>query len=101
MGGFSGQPFIIVQGLPDGVSAQIPATEKGGDLTLKIVASETANAANVPLKIQVMDPDANLICRSNASIGMDKAGGERLINVVDHLWLTVKPKQSDPEKSPK
>ena len=101
LGGFSGEPFIIVQGLPDGVSAQIPGTEKGGKVTLKIVASETANAANVPLKIQVMGPDENLICRSNASIGMDKAGGERLINFVDHLWLTVKPKQSDPEKTPK
>ena len=101
LGGFSGKPFIIVQGLPDGVSAQIPATEKGGAVKLKIVASETAKSANVPLRIQVIDSVATLTCTSNASIGMDKAGGERLINYVDHLWLTIKAKQTVLEKEPK
>ena len=101
LGGFSGEPFITFRGLPDGVSAQIPATEKGGTVKLKIVASETAKSANVPVRIQVMDPDATLSCASNASIGMDKAGGERLINVVDHLWLTIKAKQPLPGKEQK
>jgi hypothetical protein len=32
---------------------------------------------------------------------MDKAGGERLVNDVDHLWLTIKAKQPLPEKEPK
>ena len=100
-GGFRGETYIIVKGLPDGVSAQIPATEKGGEVKLKIFASEAAKAANVPLAIQVVNSNATLNCLSRASIGMDQAGGERLINVVDHLWLTIKAKQSDTEKEPK
>lgn len=101
LGGFAGETYIIVKGLPYGVSAQIPSTEKGGEVKLKIFASEAAKAANVPLAIQVVNSNATLNCLSSASIGMDKAGGERLINVVDHLWLTIKAKQSDSKKGPK
>ena len=96
--GFSGKPFIVVRGLPDGVSAQIPATEKGGVIKMKLVASETVKAANTPIKIQIVDPGKSIICTSTASIGMDKAGGERLINEVDHIWLTVRAKQPVSEK---
>ena len=44
--------------------------------------------------------DAGMCGDYNSVIGMDKAGGERLINEIDHLWLTVKAKP-EPEKKAK
>jgi hypothetical protein len=74
------------------VSVQIPATEKGGAVKIKFVAAESAKAANVPVTLLVVEPGTATIRKSTTPIGMDKAGGERLINSIDHLWLTIKPK---------
>ena len=89
---YKGTPAVVVRGLPEGVSVQIPATEKGGAVKIKIVATESAKAANVPVTLLVVEPGTATIRKATTPIGMDKAGGERLINSIDHLWLTIKPK---------
>jgi len=91
---------LVVGGLPEGVSAQIPATEKGGAVKIKFVAAESAKSANVPVILLVVEPGTATIRKATAPIGMEKAGGERLINSVDHLWLTIKPKP-EPKPEPK
>ena len=83
------------------MSVQIPATEKGGAVKIKFVATESIKSANVPVTLLVIEPGTATIRKATTPIGMDKAGGERLINEIDHLWLTVKPKPKpklEPEK---
>ena len=97
--GYKGTPAVVVQGLPEGVSTQIPATEKGGAVKVKFVAAESAKSANVPVTLLVIEPGTTTSNKATTPIGMDKAGGERLINSIDHLWLTIKPKpKSEPKK---
>jgi hypothetical protein len=98
--GYKGAPAVVVRGLPAGVSAQIPATEKGGAVKVTFVAAESAKPANVPVTLLVVEPGTATIRKATAPIGMEKAGGERLINSVDHLWLTIKPKP-EPKPEPK
>ena len=98
--GYKGTPAVVVRGLPDGVSAQIPATEKGGAVKIKFVATESVKPANVPVTLLVIEPGTATSRKATTLIGMDKAGGERLINEIDHLWLTVKAKP-EPEKKAK
>jgi hypothetical protein len=86
------------------VSALIPATEKGGALKIKFVAAESVKSANVPVTLLVVEPGTATIRKATTPIGMDKAGGERLINSIDQLWLTIKPKpkpKPEPEKGEK
>jgi hypothetical protein len=90
--GYKGSPAIVVRDLPEGVSAQIPATEKGGAVKVVFVAAESTKPASVPLSLLVVEPGTAVIHTAVSPVGMDKAGGERLINSVPHLWLTVKPK---------
>ena len=102
--GYKGTPAVVVQGLPEGVSTQIPATEKGGAVKVKFVAAESAKPANVPVTLLVIEPGTATSHKATTPIGMDKAGGERLINSIDHLWLTIKPKpkpKSEPKKEQK
>ena len=98
--GYKGTPAVVVRGLPDGVSAQIPATEKGGAVKVKFVAAESAKPANVPVTLLVVEPGTATSRTATTPIGMDKAGGERLINSIDHLWLTIKAKP-EPKKEAK
>ena len=77
---------------------QIPATEKGGAVKIRIAADVTAKAANGPLTILVTEPGKANVVTSSSAIGAAKAGGERLINEVNHLWLTVKAKPHEPKK---
>ena len=98
--GYNGKTAVVVRGLPDGVSAQIPATEKGGAVKIKLVADGSAKPANVPLTLLVVEPGTTVNHTATVPIGMDKAGGERLINAIDHLWLTVKAKP-EPQKEDK
>ncbi|MDP6795987.1 MAG: PPC domain-containing protein [Verrucomicrobiota bacterium] len=98
--GYKGKTAVVARGLPDGVSAQIPATEKGGTVKIKLVAAETAKPANVPLTLLVVEPGTPTSHTATSPIGMDKAGGDRLINAIDHLWLTVKAKP-EPKKENK
>ena len=90
--GYEGSPAVVVRGLPEGVSAQIPATEKGGAVKVDFVAAESAKPANVPVSLLVVEPGTAAIHTAISPVGMEKAGGERLLNSVAHLWLTVKPK---------
>ena len=44
-----------------------------------------------PLTLLVVEPGtADEPYTATTPIGMDKAGGGRLINSIDHLWLTIK-----------
>ncbi|MBO60855.1 MAG: hypothetical protein CMO63_02630 [Verrucomicrobiales bacterium] len=99
--GFSGESAIVLKGLPEGVSVQTPATEKGGAVDIKLVADDDAKGANVPLSILVTEPGTTTAQMSKSAIGADKAGGERLINEVNHLWLTVKAKPPESKKEAK
>ena len=96
--GYSGEPAVFLRGLPVGVGVQIPSTEKGGAVKLRIAADASAKAANCPLTILVTEPGKANFVTSSSVIGADKAGGERLLNEVSHLWLTVKPKSPEPKK---
>ena len=98
--GYKGKTALVVRGLPDGVSSQIPATEKGGEVKIKVVTTESAKPANVPLTLLVVEPGTPTSHTATSPIGMDKAGGGRLINAIDHLWLTVKAKPK-PKKDDK
>ena len=91
-GGYKGTPAVVVRGLPEGVSAQIPATEKGGAVKIKFVAAEPAKLANVPVTLLVVEPGTSTIRKATTPISMDRAGGERLINSIAQLWLTINPK---------
>ena len=73
----------------------------GGAVKLRIAADASAKAANGPLTILVTEPGKANVVTSSSAIGADKAGGERLINEVNHLWLTVKPKPPKPKKESK
>ena len=74
---------------------------RGGAVKLRIAADASAKAANGPLTILVTEPGKANVVTSSSAIGADKAGGERLINEVNHLWLTVKPKPPEPKKESK
>ena len=67
-------------------------------MKVKFVAAESAKPANVPVTLLVVEPGTVTSHKAATPIGMDKAGGERLINSIDHLWLTIKPK---PKSEPK
>ncbi|MBC8245644.1 MAG: PPC domain-containing protein [Verrucomicrobia bacterium] len=99
--GYKGNPAVVVRGLPDGVSAQIPATEKGGAVKIMLAAAESAKPANVPLTLLVVEPGTPASLTATTPIGMDRAGGGRLINSVDHLWLTVRAKAEPTKKAKK
>ena len=98
--GYKGKTAIVIRGLPDGVSSQIPATENGGVVKIKMVAAESAKPDNVPLTLLVLEPGTSTSQTAISPIGMDKVGGVRLINSIDHLWLTVKA-EAEPEKTDK
>jgi hypothetical protein len=99
--GYKGTPAVVVRGLPEGVSTQIPPTEKGGKVKIKFVAAESAKSANVPVTLLVVEPGTSTIRKATTPIGMDRAGGERLINSIDQLWLTIKPKPKPKPESEK
>ena len=56
---------------PEGVSTQIPGTEKGGAVKVKFVAAESVKPVNVPVTLLVVEPGTVTSHKATTPIGMD------------------------------
>jgi hypothetical protein len=97
--GFQSKLALSVRDLPDGVEAE-PADvpEKGGDITLKIVASVEAKPFSGPTQIiatevksQEEHPAVADLTSSTVNNGVPGGFNKLVIESTDQLWLTVLP----------
>ena len=73
-------------------------------IVVGVVVDQDFRVVGERVIVLVVEPGAATIRKATTPIGMDKAGGERLINSIDQLWLTIKPKpkpKPEPEKGEK
>lgn len=102
---------LAAKNLPEGVTAgEVEVPEKGGDVTLKIAATETAAAASQPIQLVVRDHESGAeqpvvfsMTTTGENNGVPQGYTELVINSTDQLWLTVipaAPKVSPPPAPP-
>ena len=91
LAGHKDKLIAMVEGLPDGVtlkSAEIP--EKGGDVSLTLVADEKAAAFSGPIRAIVKEDGDGRRHAAWFDLREDLLRGDLLVNGTDQLWLTVK-----------
>jgi hypothetical protein len=102
--GFEGSLAVLLDGLPEGVSATSASVPvKGADLTLSILASRECKPANLPIRALVVSTDpAQPAAQFVAATlkGKNSAAGHLTLNQSQHIWLTVPPKPPEPEEKP-
>ena len=103
---------LAAKGLPEGVSAaEVDVPEKGGEVTLKFAATDTAAAASQPFQLVVREtetgteyPVAHSMVTTGENNGVPQGYTELVINSTDQLWLTViakpPPKAEAPPAAP-
>lgn len=97
--GFKDKLNLAVKGLPDGVKANLPpASDKGGELKVELVAADDARAASVPIEIIVSAPEVRPPMSRAATFSLrgGETRGDRLINDGHVAWLTVANKPAPP-----
>lgn len=98
---FDGGLAVIVDGLPDGISATAPSVPaKGGQVKVSIIAEEECKPANLPVRVLVIStdpqkPQARVVAAKLK--GKVAAPGLLLVNESQNIWLTVLPRPSDSE----
>jgi hypothetical protein len=59
LNGFKSKLLLAAKNLPEGVSApEVEVPEKGGEVSLKIIAMDSAPAASQPLQLVLHAPDS-------------------------------------------
>jgi hypothetical protein len=97
--GFKEKLALAVKGLPDGVKATLPpASDKGGEMKIELVAAPDARAASVPLEIILTAPEVRPPVSRSATFSLrgTEPRGDRLINDGHVAWLTVANKPAPP-----
>ena len=97
--GFQSKLRISVKGLPDGVTAEpVEVPEKGGDVTLKLVAAADAKPFGKVIQIVVTETESGAEHRALAELvssttdnGVPQGFKKLVIESTDQLWLTVVP----------
>ena len=95
---------LAAKNLPAGVTAApVDLPEKDGEITLKLVADDTAVAANQPFQIVLREketrrelPVVYAMASTSEDNGVPQGYAELVINSTEHLWLTVTPKPPTP-----
>ena len=107
--GFAAQLQVSARNLPDGVSVgPVDVPEKGGDVTLKLVATAEAKPFSGLMKIIVTEIEtkrervvpASLVT-TGSNNGVPNGYSTLVIESVDQLWLTVTPPAAKPEEPKK
>jgi ferritin-like protein len=97
--GFQPELRVSMRGLPDGLAAE-PATvpEKGGDVSIKLVASAEAEPCSGPIQIVVTETESRKehlamadLTSSTVNNGVPGGFTSLVIEATDQLWLTVLP----------
>ncbi len=97
--GFKEKLVLAVKGLPDGVTARIPAVpDKNGEVKVELVAAADARAASVPLELLLSAPEVRPPMSSAATFSLrgTEPRGDRLVNDGHVAWLTVANKPAPP-----
>jgi hypothetical protein len=95
LNGQTNRLVIVVETLPEGVTAKIPEVlAKGGEIKIALVAAPEAKPANQPFRIAIRSVDSDTLKTHRAFFDLrgKESPGDRLINQTDQLWLTVVPK---------
>ena len=110
--GLKGKLQLAAKKLPEGVTAaEVEVPEKGGEVTLKIVATETAAAVSQPFQLVVRDmesgtehPVSHFMTTTGENNGVPQGYTDLVIDSTDQLWLTViaaaPPKTDSPPVAP-
>jgi len=88
---------LTAKNLPEGLSAaDVDVPDKGGEVTLKITATDTATAASQPFQLVVRESESGtehvvpyFMTTSGENNGVPQGYTELVINSTDQLWLTV------------
>ena len=102
--GFDAKLTAAMEGLPPGTHAQpLDVPEKGGELTLKLIADPDAKPAQAPVRIIITDPATTQtrpvpfsLVSSSEDNGVPGGYTSLLVESTDQLWLTVTPKAQPP-----
>ena len=102
--GFKAKLTLSTTGLPDGLTvepADVP--DKGGDVSLKLVASAEARPFSGPIQVMATEPESGVEHLATASLtsstennGVPGGFTKLAIESTDQIWLTVLP-VADPE----
>ncbi|MGI8601565.1 MAG: hypothetical protein ACR2OZ_01045 [Verrucomicrobiales bacterium] len=96
--GFAKKLDIVAKNLPEGVSVSPPAEipEKGGEITLKLVAETGAKAGGQPFQLVLREPGTARefpvrfsLIGSSEDNGVPQGYTDLVINSTDQLWLTI------------
>ncbi len=107
--GFQSKLTISAKGLPEGVAAEpVEVPEKGGDVTLKVVASADARPFGGVIQIVATETESGTEHRAIAELissttdnGVPQGFKKLVIESTDQLWFNVLPapaKKSETEK---
>lgn len=95
--GFDHKLSVEARGLPEGVQLDpVEVPEKGGELILKLRATDAAQAASQPIQFVVRDltaqtdrPLSTKLTGTTTNNGVPGGYTDLLIDSMDQLWLTV------------
>lgn len=101
--GFKAKAVLSMQDLPDNVAAEpVEVSEKGGEVTLKLIAAGDAKPFGGPIRIVATEVESGKVHRAVADLtsstvnnGVPGGFGKLAIDSTDQVWLTV---QRAPEK---
>jgi len=104
---FTSELTATIVGLPEGITTISTnlAAKLSGDVTLPIIVASNAPPFTGPIQIKLTDPAAQLdrvvpfpLVSRTEDNGVPGGYSTLLIDELDHLWLTVKPKPAEPPK---
>jgi hypothetical protein len=86
---------IVIQGLPEGVTTKLPEIPpNNGEVSVPFVSSTNSVLTNLPIRVIIHSTNGPEYKAHAATFELrgKEAAGNRLINEVDQLWLTIAPK---------
>ncbi|MBI4663156.1 MAG: PPC domain-containing protein [Verrucomicrobia bacterium] len=105
LNGFNDTLLVVASDLPEGISCTTGnVSAKGGEITVKLSATEDAKPASQPFRVLAIAPATEnpqvRVATANLK-GQNAAAGDLLINQTDKIWLTVIPKRPDAKEKAK
>jgi len=105
--GYTNELVAIFVGLPEGVTSVSTnlASKISGEVTLPVTVASNAPSFSGPLQVKLTDANANrdrivpfsLLSRSEDN-GVPGGYSTLLVDELDHVWLTVKPRPAEAPK---
>jgi hypothetical protein len=105
--GFKAKATLSMKDLPDNLDVEpVEVSEKGGEVTLKLVAASDAKPFSGPIQIVATEVESGRVHRATADLtsstvnnGVPGGFGRLVIESTDQLWLTVlRAPEQKPEK---